>query len=115
MANTTLEARQNQWQLFQQYENAAKTYTVNWAAELDTDTISTSTWTAETSGATIASESNTTTTTSARLSGDPGYKVLTNKIVTAAGDTMERQVHLKIHDNSAHFKSDYPGYCGYWW
>lgn len=113
MPNTTLEARQRQNQLFSQHENAAILRTINWAAELDTDTISTSTWTAEQSGVTIADEANTTTTASARLSGDPGRKVVTNKIVTASGDIKERQILIQVKNNDSDYISDYCGYRGW--
>lgn len=83
-----------------QTENAALTYTVNWAAELDTDTVSSSTWSSEDSGITIANEANTTTETSCRLSGSTGRYRIVNKVVTANGDTIERYVDLSIIDNS---------------
>jgi len=89
------------------FENEAKTYTVNWAAFLNTDTISTSTWSTEDSGLTIANEANTTTDASCRLSGDPGRYRAVNKIVTAAGDTFERYVDITIRDNSSGYASDY--------
>lgn len=108
MPNNTLQARQKQSQLFSQHENAAILYSVNWAAELDTDTISTSTWTTEASGSTITDETNTTNSASARLSGDVGQHVVTNKVVTAAGDTKERQLIIQVRDNdSIAFVRDY--------
>ena len=108
--NTTLNALQPSG-IFQQQENAAIIYTVNWAGLLDTDTISTSTWTAENSGSTIANEANTTTTASARLSGTPGKYLFTNKITTAAGDTREKQIVLVVKDNDHAVNTDY---CGSW-
>ena len=112
MPNNTLQARQRQNQLFQQHENAAVLYTVNWAAELDADTISTSTWTEETSGATLSAEANTTTTASVRVKGSAGQRhVVTNKIVTASGDTKERQILVKVHDNTHEYVMDY---CSCW-
>ena len=96
---TTLNARNTRLKA-EQHENAAITYTVNYAAELDTDTISTSTWSSEDSGVTIANEANTTTQASCRLSGNIGCYRVVNKIVTAAGDTIERYVDLRIRDNS---------------
>lgn len=103
----TLNARWTELKA-KQTENAAETYTVNWAAELDTDTISTSTWSTEDSGATIANEANTTTTASARLSGDVGRYRIINKIVTAAGDTMERYIDLTVMENDLYYFPDYP-------
>ena len=99
--------------IFRQQENEAILRTVNWAGELDTDTISTSTWTAENSGSTIASEANTTTTTSARLSGTPGRYLFTNKITTAAGDTREHQVEVEVLNNDRNLVNDYQGF-GLW-
>lgn len=96
-----------------QTEDSAQTYTVNWAVELDTDTISTSTWTAEDSGANIANQSNTTTTASARLSGDVGRYRIINKIVTAAGDTMERFIDLTVEENDKYYATDW-GYYNRW-
>ena len=95
-----------------QTEDSAQTYTVNWAAELDTDTISTSTWTAEDSGLIIANESNTTQSASARLSGDTGRYRIINKIVTTAGDTMERYIDLIIMENDLYYSTDW-GYYNY--
>ena len=103
----TLNARFNELQA-KQTEDSAETYTVNWAAELDTDTISTSAWSAEDSGVTIANEANTTTTTSARLSGSPGRYRIINKITTAAGDTMERYLDLIVMENDLWYYPDYP-------
>lgn len=94
-----------------QTEDSAITYTWNWAAELDTDTISTSSWTSEDSGVTIANEANDTQTASARLSGDTGRYRVINKIVTAAGDTMERYIDLIINENDKYYYSD----IGYYW
>ena len=108
----TLNARYTELKA-EQNENAAITYTINYAAELDTDTVSTSTWSCEDSGITIASESNTTKLTSARLSGDVGQYRIVNKVVTTAGDTIERYVDLIIKDNSKHFYPDYGLWNGY--
>lgn len=88
-----------------QSENAARVYTVNWASELDTDTISTSTWSCEDSNVTIASDSNTTTTAYATISGSIGEYRIVNKIVTAAGETDERYIDLKIMDNTKYYAS----------
>ncbi|MEN8171408.1 MAG: hypothetical protein ABFS03_00860 [Chloroflexota bacterium] len=54
--NRILNARHRELRA-RQTENGALTYTINYAAELDTDTISTSTWSSEDSGLTIANES----------------------------------------------------------
>ena len=102
-----LEAKQRQNQIFEQQENSAILRTVNWSAELGIDTISASTWTQETTGATLADEANTTATASVRISGDPGKHLITNKITTAAGNTMERQLIIKVHANDMQLVSDY--------
>ena len=107
MRNVELNALQAQTLMAVAPENAAKTFTVNWAGQLDTDTISTSSWSTEDSSLTIANESNTTTTASARLSGDIGTHRAVNKIVTAAGDTLERYIDLTIEDNSSGYAYDY--------
>jgi len=93
--------------ILEQLENEALLRTINWAGELDTDTIDTSTWTAENSGSTIANEANTTTTASARLSGTPGRYLFTNKITTANGNTLEHQIELIVKDNDRVSQSDY--------
>lgn len=92
---------------FEQLENAARTYTVDWNIQLGTDTISSSTWTAENSGSTIANEATGTTTTSARLSGTPGKYLFTNKIVTSGGDTLECQLILIVKNNDRSMINDY--------
>ncbi len=99
----------------EQTENAAKTYTVNWSAQLGSDTISTSTWTTEDSAVTIANESNTTTSASCRLSGDVGRYRVVNKIVTAAGDTDERYIDLTVKDNTRIYRDDYWPHEPYRW
>ena len=106
MHNRTLNALHPSG-LFSQQENEVIVYSVNWAGVLNTDTISVSTWTAENSSPTIASESNTTTLASAKLSGSPGTYMITNKITTAAGETREKQLTLKIKDNNSDYISDY--------
>lgn len=57
MHNKTLNALIQRAGKFVQAENAEITYTVNWAAYLETGAVSTSTWTAEDSGLTIANTS----------------------------------------------------------
>ena len=106
MHNRTLQALE-QCLKVKQSENAAQTYTINYAALLDGETVSTSSWTAETSGITIANQSSTDTTTSARLSADPGRYRVTNQILTSGGDTVERYIDLTVMDNDSGFISDY--------
>lgn len=107
MLRTIYAIKSDKRPVFSQLENEAITYTINYAGLLDTDTISTSTWTAETTGLTIASTANTTTTATARLSGTSGEYLATNKIVTAAGDTRQQQVLIRVVDNQEAFISDY--------
>ena len=83
-----------------QNENEAIRYTMNWAGDLDTDTISSDTWTTQ-DNLTIAAESNTTTTSVCRLSAsEPGCYRVVNQIVTAAGDTLERVIELRVGENN---------------
>lgn len=105
----TLNARNNCLRGYQ-HENAAKTYTINWAAQLAGDTIATSTWSSEDSGVTIANEVNTTLIASCRISGSIGRYRIVNKIVTAAGDTDERYLDISIRDNTQIFTDDYWGH-----
>ncbi len=80
-----------------QSENADLTYVVNWAAWLDTNTISTSTWDGD--GMTVSSETNTTTTATCNLTASPGiYKVI-NKVVTSDGQTAERILNITVLTN----------------
>ena len=104
--NKTLNARYQELKS-SQAENSVITYTINYAAELDTDTISSSTWSSEDSGVTIGTDSNTTTQTTCLLSGDVGRYRVVNQIVTANGQTLERYIDLSIKDNSKTFTNDY--------
>lgn len=73
-------------------------YHIDWSDRLDTgDTIVTSTWTVPT-GITLDDDDQTTTTTTVWLSSGTlatTYEIL-NRIVTAAGRTMDQTVKLKI-------------------
>jgi len=102
MHNRTLNSLQFYEITIRQHENAAPTYTIQWASDLGTGvTISTSTWSTEDSNLTIASEANTTTQTSARLSStSKGTYTAVNKITTSDGDTFERILRLIIGDNN---------------
>ena len=86
-----------------QNENAVLSYSVNWGAQIDTATISTSTWTSEDS-VTIASDSNTTTTATANLSGGVGCYRVVNKITTSDGQIDERIIVLTILDNDDYLR-----------
>jgi hypothetical protein len=102
LKDKTLNAANLDEMRVRQTENADISYTINWAAELDTDTISTSTWSSENRGLTIAGESNTTTQATARLTADAGRYRVVNKVVTVAGDTQERYIDLSVLDNSGY-------------
>jgi hypothetical protein len=73
-------------------------YTHNWAAQLNGDTIATSTWRVEGGGATKGDESDTDTTATVFVSGgqDGSEALLINDIVTAGGRTMQRTSVLPI-------------------
>lgn len=72
---------------------------INWATDLGTDTISTSTWDAN--GATslvLSGQTNTTTETRVLVSGgtvNQDYQVR-NTVVTAAGQTLKKTVSILI-------------------
>jgi hypothetical protein len=92
---------------FTQSENSALTYTINYAAILQSDTIATSTWSCKSTGVTIVNETNTTSITSAKLSGTPGQYNVLNTIATAVGDTIECTVKLTIAANEGSAGKDY--------
>lgn len=104
-ADRTINALQGREFNFQQSENSVLGYTVNWAAVLNTDTISTSTWTG--AGVSISGAANTTLTATAKINGSPGNYTIVNKIVTAAGITDERLIRLKIIRNVSYVAGDY--------
>jgi hypothetical protein len=72
-------------------------YQIDWADRLDGDTISTSTWVIP-SGITQGAASKTDTTVTTWLSGGTlgaSYTLL-NRVVTAAGRTMDQSVRIRI-------------------
>lgn len=81
--------------------NEVLDYVLDWSDRLDTgDTISTSTWSIVTSSPALVidSESETTTTATVWLSAgtvDVDYELL-NRVVTAAGRTMDQTVFIRI-------------------
>ncbi len=77
--------------------NDVAPYEIDWSAFLGTDTISTSTWTVG-AGITKDSDTKTSTTTTAWLSGgtDLTSYVLTNRIVTAGGQTRDQSVAVLV-------------------
>jgi hypothetical protein len=89
---------------FIQSENSALKYYGDYVAQLDGDTIASSTWTDETGGLTIASEAESDGITSALISGTPGEYRLVNKVTTTTGgETLERVFRIKIKDNNADY------------
>lgn len=82
-----------------QNEGEANTYVINWAGELDDDSISTSDWATENS-ITIANEQDTATQVSCRLSAsDPGRYRVVNTIVTTNGNTLQRVLEVRVGAN----------------
>lgn len=74
-----------------------ESYVRDWTADLDGDTIATSTWVVP-SGITKDSDSNTTTTATIWLSGgtlDEDY-ALVNRITTAGGRTLDKTLTFLI-------------------
>lgn len=74
-------------------------YEIDWSSRLLTDTIQSSTWIVP-SGITKNSDSTTSTVTKIWLSGGTTGEtyVLTNRVQTAAGRTMDQSVKIKIKD-----------------
>ena len=75
-------------------------YQLDWTARLGGDTISTSTWLIASGDITIDSDSNTTTVTTVWLSGGTADTtvVVTNRIATSGGRTMDQSVRLKLKE-----------------
>ena len=96
--DNTIQALTHRRSRFQQSENADLGYSVNWAAVLGADTISTSAW-ESTPSLTISSEADSGNVASANITGSVGEYLITNKIVSAAGITDERIFSLRITDN----------------
>lgn len=72
-------------------------YQLDWAERLDSDTITTSTWIVP-DGITKNSDGKSNTATTIWLSGGESNSsyLITNRIVTAGGRTMDQSVRLKI-------------------
>jgi len=83
--------------LFTQDPSARLDYTVDWSAELGTDTIATSTWVVA-DGLTASAQSNTTTTASVFVSGGTAgvSYILANTITTAGGRIDTRHIQLNV-------------------
>lgn len=80
---------------YQQWENEVVTYTLKWKNFLGSDTISKSTWESE-SGLSTSSDSNDNDSATVNASGvkEGGKYYLTNKIVTANGNTYEHNIYI---------------------
>ena len=79
--------------------NAVLDFTINWAAFLGVDTISSDSWTVPV-GVSSVTETNTTTTSTIWLSGGTsGTKYpLTNRVVTAGGRTDDRTIYVLVKE-----------------
>ena len=80
--------------------NEVYSYTVQWSAELDADTISTSSWTVDAGITNDNDVDDGGTTTTIDLSGGTAgitYK-LTNIITTAASNTHEKDIFIKVQN-----------------
>ena len=82
---------------FKKDPDAILDYINDWSDWLDGDTISTSTWTAE-EGITVVSSTESNTTSTVWLSGGSvgTMYLVTNRIVTTAGRTDDRSIHIRI-------------------
>lgn len=85
--------------IFSKDPNAVLDYSIDWRKWLAGDSISTSTWTV---GAGITQDSATQSGTVATvwLSGgtDATTYVVTNRVVTVAGRTEDRTVHIQVRE-----------------
>lgn len=102
-----INALQRRTSAYQQSENAAYIYTINYAATLQAATIATSTWSSAANGLTISATSNTDTTATAKVTGTPGRYKIVNKITTSTGETDERIISLYIMTNDQTSQGDY--------
>lgn len=73
-------------------------YKVDWSKRLGTDTIVTSTWPSPPAGITVVTTAATSKSTTVWLSGGTEGQTYTlvNRIVTAAGRTMDQSIQLLI-------------------
>ena len=76
--------------------SSAQDFTLNWAIELNGQTISTSTW--ATDGLTGTNASNTDTSATIRLAGgsEGAYYEVRNTIVTSGGQTLCKQMVVAV-------------------
>lgn len=106
-SDRNINALQHASTAYQQSENSALNYVINYASLLQTATISASVWSSASNGVTISAPANTTNTTTAKLSGTPGKYKIVNKITTSAGETVERIISLQIVSNDEDGNGDY--------
>jgi len=96
---TTLRA------VFQQQENAALTYSIDYTAMLNGDAITESTWTCR--DAITITPSLSGQVASATISGKAGCYNIVNRITTASGMVDERLIVLKVRQNDEGAQGDY--------
>jgi hypothetical protein len=75
-----------------------KDFTINWATDLGTDTISTSAWAVSPAGPSIASNTNTSQAATVWISGGTlnAFYDVTNTITTAGGRTLSETFKLEV-------------------
>ena len=114
--NRTVYALRFKRMAFSQSENALLDYFADYGAELQGDTIDTSEWLDETGGLTISNESNTTSIATAFISANsPGHYIVTNKITSVGGRTIEVTFAITVTDNETGLSAPDPqtgDYCG---
>jgi len=95
MAHNVLQAKQRQSQLFQQQENAEILYSVNWAAELDTDVIVESTWVQNTGTGLVTEVINQA---NAGQIANSGFNGLTTRLVLGLPSILVAGDVITMHD-----------------
>ena len=91
--------------VFQQQENAALAYSIDYTAMLNGDAITASTWTCR--DAITITPSLNGQVASSKISGKVGNYTIVNKITTASGQTDERLIVLTIRANDEGAQRDY--------
>ena len=91
--------------VFQQQGNAALTYSIDYTAMLNGDTITASTWSCR--DAITITPSLNGQIASAKISGKAGNHTIVNKITTASGQTDERLIVLLVRVNDEGVQGDY--------
>lgn len=92
--------------VFQQQENAALTYSIDYTAMLNGDAIAESVWTPSGEALTVVASLNGQVA-SAKISGKAGRYKITNMITLASGQIDERQISLTIRANDEGVQGDY--------